>query len=466
MSREEVRISFVAEDRATPSIKTVSEAVKELGESNETVKRMAADVVRESREQRQILRAIAEESQIFGERAQFVAGQLNNIAALGSRTLSLFNAWNTAMTRVNTAQLALSEAHERYEQALNRFLSAGSVEESIKAQRELEKAEKDLEKATRSLEDAQRDAQMQVVAMGVSLVGLVPQGIQAANSLAALAKTVPMMVGGINSLKVSFMGLNVALGPIGIALTAIGALIAAYETNFLGFRDAVNSLGRAIGDFFGPVLSWVMENVLKPLAEFLASVFQKSIQVVISMLDVFSSAGRSLGDALTWLWEKVLRPLGEFIAGLFINYVKSWIQAFEWAQESIKKIWEAITRVIKSAIDTITGWIEGLTKSVKDAFKWLHDTLVGHSVVPDMWRGIISWYDWGTRKTMSMLEDLRRDTITVIEMDNPLTMPQPRVNNISLTIKVNVAQPLGENNWEMLAEKLGATIMRRLRGVI
>ncbi|MEM3907968.1 MAG: hypothetical protein QXZ17_14115, partial [Nitrososphaerota archaeon] len=81
MSREEVRISFVAEDRATPSIKTVSEAVKELGESNETVKRMAADVVRESREQRQILRAIAEESQIFGERAQFVAGQLNNIAA-------------------------------------------------------------------------------------------------------------------------------------------------------------------------------------------------------------------------------------------------------------------------------------------------------------------------------------------------------------------------------------------------
>ncbi len=466
MSEGEIRISFVAEDRATPSIKTVSDAVKEFGESSEEVKRIAADVVRESREERQVLRAIAEESQLFSEKMQFMAGQLNNVASLGSRLLSLFNSWNTAMTRVNTAQIALNDAQERYEQALNRLASAGTVEEVIKAQRELEKAERDLEKATRSFEEAQRDAQMQVVAMGLSLVGIVPQGMQAVNSLATLARMMPTLVGGINSLKVSFMGLNVALGPVGIALTAIGLLVAAYETNFLGFRDAVNYVASSIGSMLGPALTWLMDNVLKPLADFLSSVFQSSIQTVIRIMDLFSAAGKSLGEALGWVWQNILRPLGEFIAGLFLNYLRGWIEGFEWAQNMVKKIWDTITKVIKSAIDAIAGWIEGLTKSVKDAFKWLHETLVGHSVVPEMWRGIISWYEWGTRKTASILEQARTSLTPRLEAELSWITPEERTSNINLKVSVNISTNAVNNDWETLADRLGAVIMRRLRGVI
>jgi len=42
--------------------------------------------------------------------------------------------------------------------------------------------------------------------------------------------------------------------------------------------------------------------------------------------------------------------------------------------------------------NTVSGYVSGFVDGVKNSFKWLSDTLVGHSIVPDMINAMVDWF--------------------------------------------------------------------------
>jgi hypothetical protein len=56
-------------------------------------------------------------------------------------------------------------------------------------------------------------------------------------------------VTGVKGMGLAVKGFMLAMGPIGWIMIGLGAAVTAVATNFMGFRDGLNSAGKAIGDF-------------------------------------------------------------------------------------------------------------------------------------------------------------------------------------------------------------------------
>jgi hypothetical protein len=86
--------------------------------------------------------------------------------------------------------------------------------------------------------------------------------------------------------------LGIAFSPLLIVLAVVGGLIAAYITNFFGFRDAVNAAVDALkkGDFKGAI-----EAILVPFEKLGTQIYDK-----------FKEIGGGIGD---WAQDNIIDPV-------------------------------------------------------------------------------------------------------------------------------------------------------------
>lgn len=144
---------------------------------------------------------------------------------------------------------------------------------------------------------------------------------------------------GINSLAALF---KVSASTIGIAIAGIVLIIAGIGLVIKGVTDIVNNWGK----------DWI--KVIKGV-----SIALIGLSLII------------LGIAL--IIGSV--PLAIAAAGVAIVAVVVWIVT------TIIKHWDKIKEFVKNVVESIVGF-----------FKWLWEKLVGHSIIPDIVNGIISWF--------------------------------------------------------------------------
>ena len=106
--------------------------------------------------------------------------------------------------------------------------------------------------------------------------------------------------GGIRAFGAAIKATMLAMGPIGWILIGIGGVLTAIATNAFGVRDAINEMGKALGDLLP---------FLKPVLEFMGSfgdmVFGKTekAQAAASMAGLqsadFGSAGAAFGGEIS-----------------------------------------------------------------------------------------------------------------------------------------------------------------------
>jgi hypothetical protein len=127
------------------------------------------------------------------------------------------------------------------------------------------------------------------------------------------------------TLTAGMIGLDAAMdaNPVAVVVLAIAALVAIFiaaYTYIAPFRDAVNSVGSAI------------MNALKP-----------AIDVIVG--------------GLTWLWNNVLVPLGNFLLEVFIKNLEAVAAAIKWVSDGIGAIagwigdsWAKLTGTFKDSV--------------------------------------------------------------------------------------------------------------------
>jgi len=111
------------------------------------------------------------------------------------------------------------------------------------------------------------------------------------------------------------------------------------------------------------VIVSVVANVLKPILDTIIDVFKGVIQVI--------------------------RGVIEIVVGVFAG---DWRQAWQGVQDIFAGVWEAIFGVLEGAVKVIWGFVSGLVVGVVGFFKWLYDTIIGHSIIPDLINGIVNWF--------------------------------------------------------------------------
>jgi phage-related protein len=459
------------------SLKGMSEAVAEAGEASGMTVERAKEVLKVVREEQKVLKATAEEAQVFSNRAMFMANQLNTVAGFGAKLNNIYNSVNTAMTRLNTAQIAYNDALERQRTLLAMVnaefgIQASTIDEAIamldelrgyyaeagadtkaldEAIKQLTQSKKEVSKATQEVTNAQQMWQQQIVALSFQAVGLVPQFMNMVNALSTLKALLPGVGGALNTVKAAFTGLYAAMGPIGLILMALSVIIPILIMYWDQIAGALKAAGDAIWSVLGPALDWIWKNILEPLANFIISIFKPYLEAAIKVWEGLKDVAEKVGGALQWVWDNILKPLAAYIIGSFVDSIKFWVGVFEEARDKIIGIFNAIKNAIEGALNWISDRLNEVRDRIFGAFDWLHRQLVGGSIIPEMWEGIADWTRWGVREMDRLMSSVG------LEMSPTVRGP------VALTVSVNVGGTT--SSAEEIAEAVSREILRRLRGI-
>ena len=201
----------------------------------------------------------------------------------------------------------------------------------------------------------------QIVSLGSGLAGIVSTiqgfGDKGAPALEKMGTAAKGASGGVQGLGTSLKA--IALNPLTIALAAISIVLTAIATNFLGFRDALNAAGVAIG------------NAIPQLKPFLNLIQGVGAMFHLTGNDVKDAKGQintSLKEMQQGFtdWLNSIKPIIDhfktaFIAGL--DYVKNGMLTFI---DQLKS--GDLAGAFNTAVEGIKGALQGIGKEVNYTF--------------------------------------------------------------------------------------------------
>ncbi len=526
--RYRIGIEFVGRDDASDEIRSVAEGLRRLGEANDQVVERAKEVLRSAREEKTVLRAVQEEAQVFCERSQFVARQLGEVAGFASTVSKMITALDTSFTRLNTAQLALASAQERErevlrelnelygiqasnlkeaEEALRNMIESGEVSgrsaESLKESlKKLMETQKELTSASAEVERAMQSLNAQIVAVGVSSLELVPKFMSVANGLSAMISLSPTLSSALSAMRAGFAALYASMGPVGLALLAVGTAAAVIASNWESISPVFEQVASSVQSALTPALDWLRVNVLEPLASLLGNVVSWALSYIVELVRSWHSATSALGEALGWFWNEVLVPFAAYVAdqvtaalGLASQAVSLLEGAWRSMGGALDAVWRNVivpvaTFLIEQVLVTLRSVSDGaramsevfvgafraiydaalsflgpvldvvrsIVSGIQEAFSWLHRQLVGGSIVPETWEGVVSWTEWGVSEVVGSIDRLVRS------LEGIGSAQSPSSRSIAIHLTVNVSSgPGGAANWHDVAEVVSRELVRRLR---
>jgi phage-related protein len=217
-----------------------------------------------------------------------------------------------------------------------------------------------------------------------------------AKPIAGLVKSVAPL---LQQLATFSGGIMKALAPV------IGSLI-----------GVLSGIFKAVAPIMGKVAPMLLQ-VVKALAGPLAGVINSLIPMLQPILGIVTALPMAFLPLVPTIM-KLLPPIGELVVSLLelvtavLTPMLPLIQL--WAKVLTTELGFAISLLVP-VISTVIGWlsklVDGVTWIVNEivkAFQWLYDTLVGHSIIPDLVHAIIGWFTnlWtGTKKIFTDLKN-------------------------------------------------------------
>ncbi|WP_415744231.1 phage tail protein [Streptomyces scabiei] len=245
-------------------------------------------------------------------------------------------------------------------------------------------------------------AQLLIKSLGSALQPVIkalgPVLAEAAGAVAALVTAAAPLLPVVGQLAASL-------------LPALQPLLAAAADIFTQLAPVVQQVADVLGPTLQPIvqgLSDVLVQLVTQGAKQFLSMLQQLLPVVPQLTPVLLQLGESVGQILTQLAPLLpkITLLGAQLAGQLLPAILPLIPPLaQFASILIRLATGVITSIVIPAlsglIDFITGMREKLqpaidavtyvTGAIASAFTWLYNLLVGHSIIPDMVNGIVSW---------------------------------------------------------------------------
>lgn len=273
-----------------------------------------------------------------------------------------------------------------------------------------------------TLKEVSKIAQEYLPKISEAIKGTDPAIITAIAGIAGLITAIIPVIGVVGTLIPAFEAVGTAIsgvvawvGELGIFST-IGAMFAA-----IGAPIAV--IVAIIGAVVGAIIYFkdYIYNSLKPVVDVLIKSFT-SIDVS-QIVNAFNLLKQSIEPLLP-----TLKTIGGIIVGVIvvalgivISVINGVINAIipaiavimnvvgivssalgliigiltldgDTISKSFSALWENIKGIFVNSIGVIIGFVKGFVSGIIGFFQGLYDTLVGHSIIPDMVNGILNWF--------------------------------------------------------------------------
>lgn len=220
-----------------------------------------------------------------------------------------------------------------------------------------------------------------------------------------------------------------AFWPIVAVIAAVAAIAYVLWTNWqtvIGFiQNLINRFApmftqqfSELGKAFGPLMEALGElwEAIKPVVVLVGGALLAVLAVLMGSVMGIIGALTPLITGLVKMVTgaiKILAGIVEFIVG-FVKVIVGFVTGNEkLVNEGIKGIVDGVTDMVEGVIkvftglwDGVSGAIVGFVEGVINWFLTLYDTLVGHSIVPDLVNGIIKWISSLPGKVLAFVANL------------------------------------------------------------
>lgn len=255
-------------------------------------------------------------------------------------------------------------------------------------------------------------------ALGSAIQAVLPLLAQLAPFVSALAQKLGPVVGQLLGT------LGKALGPI---MTALLPIIGDIADALIGLVKNLSPLLKPVGDLIGAILKAV-EPFIKMIGQnlniFIGALVKGLAPIIAALIPavgVFGQLFAQIAPLFPPLYQAIA-PLLPQLGTLITSILQLAMQVITPLMPLVVGLAQLLTGTLAVAIgvlvpviSTVIGWlttwnnaVATVVKAIVDAFKWLFDVLVGHSIIPDLVKAIIGWFTslWnGTKKIFTDLKN-------------------------------------------------------------
>ncbi|MFE3484818.1 hypothetical protein [Streptomyces griseus] len=248
--------------------------------------------------------------------------------------------------------------------------------------------------------------------------------------LAALAPTISLLATALGPVLAQLAAaLGKALLPI---MTALMPIVESVGTALIGLVKAVMPLLAPVGALIAaivaavaPVIQVVLTTFVS-LADSLAKALLPVVQALIPLVTMIGGLLATLAPTfaqMTLALFPLLAPLGQLTVSLLtlaMEILTPLIPLITWLATLLAtKFVEALGTLIP-VLTTVIQWIQlfvdAMTAGVEwivEKFEWLFDVLVGHSIIPDLVRAIVTWFTSLWTSTKKIFTDLKDGVVRI-----------------------------------------------------
>jgi hypothetical protein len=132
-----------------------------------------------------------------------------------------------------------------------------------------------------------------------------------------------------------------------------------------------------------------MLGILGPALKYGIRILSNVINVIADVIKVFEDVFTIIKDIFTGKWGKLWGDVKKL---------------FGDAWGAIEQTFMAVWNTIKGVFFIIVGAVKGFVNGIVGFFKWLYNILVGHSIVPDLMKAIVGWFQWIIKPIVAVMD--------------------------------------------------------------
>lgn len=224
-------------------------------------------------------------------------------------------------------------------------------------------------------------------------------------------EVVERVVSGFDWLKTNVFPVFVALGELVVAVVGliskvISFLMPLFQVIFGGIATIVKvqfAIIKAVFDIFINIITTLWRNFGDNLWQAIMIVWNIIKQTVEGALQVIKGIIQVLTGIISGDWGKAWEGLKNVFVGIWnvisaipeqaLNIIKLAIEtAFDTILSLFQILKDTVITLFQTMWKVVSTIVKGLVDAIVGLFKWLWNTLVGHSIIPDMINGIVKWF--------------------------------------------------------------------------
>lgn len=178
--------------------------------------------------------------------------------------------------------------------------------------------------------------------------------------------------------------------PIGIAIVAIGAIIAAGVLLYKNW-DKIKEAASSLGEWLGEKWDWIKEKtseIWNSIKEFIRNVWNNIKTTVSNAIDNVKNVISTAWNAIKTVTSTVWNAIKSFVSGLWNGIKSTASTVFNAIKSAISTVWNGIKSVTSSVWNGIKSTVSSIWNSIKSAASSAFNSI--KSKITNVWNSIKS----------------------------------------------------------------------------